>query len=63
MTAGTGAASSVTVYLLLDPSGAMLRTEVVSGWDALEKLDREAREIGGLLVPLLGARDYRRTTT
>lgn len=62
MSANTGPTPIVTVYLLLDPAGALLRTEAVSEWDAIEKLDREAREIGGLLVPLLGARDYRRTT-
>lgn len=50
-----------TVYLLLDPAGVLLRTEVVDDWDALHRLDREARKIGGLLVPVHGARDYRRT--
>ncbi len=56
-----------SMFLLFDPAGELLCSETVSGWnpaewDAIERLDRRAREIGGILVPIHGARDYRRPT-
>ncbi len=58
----------VSAFLLFDGAGTLLRTEVVAGWDpvgwdAIEQMDREGREIGGLLVPSHGVRDYRRPAT
>ncbi len=48
-----------SVYLLLDTDGQLVRTAVVNNWDDLHALDREARDIRGMLAPLNVSRDYR----